>query len=186
MSGTRKRAAFLDRDGTIISEREYLADPEGVQLVSGAIEAMHALRDSGFELILVTNQSAIARGLYAESDFRAVQMRLEDTLAEAGVALTAVYFCPHHPDHTGSCECRKPKPGMYLQAAKEHQIDLGRSVYIGDRLKDVSAAASLGGLGILVLTGYGADEARRSPADVRVAKNLLEAAQIAGIWARSQ
>ena len=186
MSGTRKRAAFLDRDGTVIIERDYLADPDGVELVSGAVEALRALRDAGFDLIVVTNQSGIARGLYAESDFRAVQKRLDDILVDAGVPLTAVYFCPHHPDHTGPCDCRKPNPGMYLQAAEEHQIDLGRSVYIGDRLKDVSAAASFGGLGILVQTGYGAEEAQRRTGGVRVATGLLEAAQMARNWALEQ
>jgi len=167
-------------------EREYLADPAGVELVSGAIEALRTLRDSGFELIVVTNQSGIARGLYAESDFRAVQKRLDEILVKAGVPLTAVYFCPHHPDHTGPCECRKPKPGMYLQAAEEHEVDLGQSVYIGDRLKDVEAAAAFGGLGILVQTGYGAEEATRRTEDVRVAPGLQEAALIARNWALGQ
>jgi D-glycero-D-manno-heptose 1,7-bisphosphate phosphatase len=108
----------------------------------------------------VTNQSGIARGLYSEADFRSVQQRLADLLAAEGVYLDGVYFCPHHPDCDGACDCRKPGTALYLRAAREHGIDLTRSIFTGDRLKDIEPATSLGGRGILVLTGYGAEQAR--------------------------
>jgi D-glycero-D-manno-heptose 1,7-bisphosphate phosphatase len=183
VSGPRNRAAFLDRDGTIIVEKEYLADPAGIELVEGALRALRLLYDAGFALIIVTNQSGIARGLYSESDFRAVQHRLNTILEEQGVPIAGVYFCPHHPDYTGPCDCRKPLPGMFEQAANEHELDLSRSVYIGDRLKDVQPALLLGGLGILVRTGYGAEQAAARPPGVEIADDLLEAAQIAQNWA---
>jgi D-glycero-D-manno-heptose 1,7-bisphosphate phosphatase len=185
MSSNRKRAAFLDRDGTIIVEREYLADPAGVQLVDGALDALRELHGAGYELIVVTNQSGIARGLYSEAEFHAVQQRLEEILVAQGIHFAGVYYCPHHPDFTGPCDCRKPDPGMYLQASREHDIDLGRSVYIGDRIKDVAAAARFGGLGILVRTGYGADESAGRAATVSSVSGLLEAARLAASWTAS-
>ena len=182
MSSNGKRAAFLDRDGTIIVEREYLADPAGVQLVEGALDALKALLAAGYQLIVVTNQSGIARGLYSDADFQAVQQHLEAILAAHGIRFTGVYYCPHHPDFTGPCDCRKPDPGLYLRAAREHDIDLARSVYIGDRVKDVAAASRFGGRGILVRTGYGAEESAAKPPDVASAEDLLEAAGLAASW----
>ena len=129
--------------------------------------------------IIVTNQSGIARGILTERDFRAVQERLETVLAEHGVRFTGVYFCPHHPDFTGPCDCRKPGPALYEQAAREHGLDLARSVYIGDRVRDVEAALGFGGLGILVRTGYGASESDGRPAGVESAGDLQSAARVA-------
>ncbi len=148
-------AAFLDRDGTLIVERDYLSQPEGVELLPGAVAGLRALRQAGYALVLVTNQSGIARGLFGLDDFRAVQARLEELLAAEGVRLDGVYLCPHHPDFGPPCECRKPGPGLYRQAERELGLDLARSLFIGDRLSDVDAAAALGGTGILVRTGYG-------------------------------
>ena len=176
------RAAFLDRDGTIIEDKHYIANPDDVVLTEGAIEGLQALHAAGFKLVVVTNQSGIARGLYAESDFRAVQARLESLLHVAGVAFDAVYFCPHHPDFSGPCECRKPGPGMYRDAERNLGVDLAHSVYIGDRLKDVLPARQFGGLGILVRTGYGSAEAETSPPWVRHAADLGEAAVLAEKW----
>lgn len=171
-------AAFLDRDGTVIVERHYLSDPDQVELVPGAAAAMRALRDAGYALVIVTNQSGIARGLYTEAAFRAVQDRLESILAAEGVALDGVYHCPHHPDFSGPCECRKPGLGMYRRAARELGLDLARSVYVGDRIKDVVPARILGGIGVLVRTGYGADEAERVPAGIEIAADLAAAAGV--------
>jgi len=163
-------------------ERDYVSDPDRVELIEGSIEALQQLSDAGFELIIVTNQSGIARGILTEGDFRAVQERLQLVLAAHGVRFAGVYFCPHHPDFTGPCDCRKPAPALYEQAAREHGLDLGRSVYIGDRLRDVEAAARFGGLGILVRTGYGAGEAELRPAGVECADDLLSAARVAVAW----
>ena len=174
MADVSRPAAFLDRDGTVMVEREYLADPAGVELVPGAADALRRLRQAGYALVLVTNQSGIGRGLYTHADFTAVQARLEQELAAAGVTLDGVYFCPHAPD-TG-CACRKPGTALFLQAAAELGLDLGASVFIGDRLRDVEPAAGLGGRGILVRTGYGVDESASASAGVAVVADLAAAA----------
>lgn len=173
-----RAAVFLDRDGTIIVERHYLAVPEQVQLVPGAATALATLAAAGFVLIVVTNQSGIARGLYTEEAFQAVQQRLDELLLAEGVTLAAVYHCPHHPDFSGPCDCRKPGSGMFRRAQQELRVDLSRSVYVGDRGKDVVPALEFGGLGILVETGYGAEEAATVPEAVRVAKDLAAAAEM--------
>ena len=182
---SRHKAAFLDRDGTIIEEKHYIADPGQVVLAAGAVEGLKALRELGYKLIVVTNQSGIARGLYAESDFQAVQKRVGATLAAEGIVLDAVFYCPHHPDFTGPCDCRKPGPGMYRQAERNLAIDLAASVYIGDRLKDVLPAREFGGIGILVGTGYGQEEKRAAPAWVHFAEDLSGAAEVVKIPRRA-
>lgn len=151
-------AVFLDRDGTIVIERHYLSDPERAELVPGAARAMARLRDAGFALIVVTNQSGIARGLYGEEEFRAVQARIDELLEAQDVRVEGVYHCPHHPDLTGPCACRKPGLALFERAAAEHGLDLARSWFVGDRLKDVEPARALGGRGILVRTGYGREQ----------------------------
>ena len=170
------RAAFLDRDGTIVIERHYLADPDLVELVPGAALAMKLLGDAGFKLVIVTNQSGIARGLYSESDFEAVQRRLLDLLGAEGVRVDAVYHCPHHPELTGPCDCRKPGPGMYRWAARDLGVDVQASAYVGDRMKDVEPARVFGGMGILVRTGHGADEAELAPEGTLIVSDLRAAA----------
>jgi histidinol-phosphate phosphatase family protein len=171
-------AVFLDRDGTLVEERDYLDDPADVQLVPGAEDAVRRLREAGFRVVLVTNQSGIARGLYGEEDYRAVQARLEDLLRDAGTHLDATYYCPHHPDFTGPCSCRKPGAGMYRNAERELGIALDRSWYVGDKLTDVEPARMLGGRGILVLTGYGPESRRSVGEGVQVAASVAEAADL--------
>ena len=169
---------FIDRDGTLITERSYLADPDGVTLVPGAVSALHALRRAGFALVTVTNQSGIARGLYHEGDYHAVADRLAKVLAEAGVPPDDVQYCPHHPDVTGPCDCRKPGTGMYLRSAALLGLDPGASYYVGDKVTDVLPAVALGGRGILVRTGYGKDHEGALPPGVRVADDLRGAADL--------
>lgn len=173
-----RAAVFLDRDGTIIEEARYLSDPERVSLIPGAAGALAALRSAGYALVVVTNQSGIARGLYSEDDFRAVQARVEELLAEAGVRLDGVLHCPHHPDFTGPCECRKPGLGMYRQAEAALGLDLAASIYVGDRLRDVLPALATGGHGYLVRTGYGDAEAERVPPGIEVIDDLPALARI--------
>ncbi|MBI4541025.1 MAG: HAD family hydrolase [Gemmatimonadetes bacterium] len=175
---TARRGVFLDRDGTIIEEREYLADPERVSLVRGALEALRALREAGLALVVVTNQSGIARGYYREEDYRAVAARLDRILAAGGALPDGTYHCPHHPDFTGPCECRKPATGLFHRAAQELELDLAASFYVGDRVKDVIPALELGGTGILVRTGFGAEEAAVVPPAVEVADDLADAARL--------
>jgi D-glycero-D-manno-heptose 1,7-bisphosphate phosphatase len=175
MSG--RLAAFLDRDGTIIHERHYIADPDAVELLPGAADALRRLAMAGYALIVVTNQSGIARGLYAEADFHAVQARLEGLLAAAGVALDAVFYCPHHPEYTGACECRKPDLGMYRQAQAALGLDLERSLYIGDRLRDVQPGLALRGRPFLVRSGHRREGSEDVPTGVVVADDLADVAR---------
>ena len=170
-------AVFVDRDGTVIREKEYLSDPADVELLPGAAAGLRAFRDAGYPIVIVTNQSGIARGYYTEADYRAVEAEVERRLAELGVDVLAAYHCPHHPDFTGPCECRKPAPGLFRDAAGAHDLDLAGSIYIGDRLRDIEPGRVLGGTPVLVRTGYGESEAATAPADVRVVADLEAAAR---------
>lgn len=172
MSVAERPAVFLDRDGTLVVERHYLSDPADVELVPGAAAAIGALHDAGYAVVVVTNQSGIARGLYSAADFHAVQRRIEAILARDGVRLDGVYHCPHHPDFTGPCECRKPATGLYRRAARELGLDPRQSVFIGDRVKDVRPAEAFGASGILVRTGYGREHEDRTPEGVAVVDDL--------------
>lgn len=172
MSGGAARAVFVDRDGTVIREQDYLSDPREVELLPGAAESLRGFQDDGYAVVVVTNQSGIARGLFDEGAYRAVEAEVEARLATAGVRIRGSYHCPHHPDLTGPCECRKPGTGLFRQAARDHGLELSRCVYIGDRVRDVAPALELGGLGILVRTGYGAREAGDAPAGITIVDDL--------------
>jgi len=171
-----RRAVLVDRDGTIIHEREYLADPAGVELVPGAVRGLAAFHAAGFAVVIITNQSGIARGLLPEDAYAAVQREVVARLAREGVPVLGSYHCPHHPDFTGPCDCRKPATGLFERAAREHDLDLGASVFIGDRLRDVQPARAFGGIGALVRTGYGREEEARADGGVRTFDDVAEAA----------
>ena len=180
MSGNRapRRAVFLDRDGTIIHDKSYIARPGDVQLIPGAAQAIRQLNDAATPVIIVTNQSGIARGLLTVADYEAVRREMERQLAAAarGARIDASYYCPHHPDFDGPCECRKPGTLMYRQAAAEHALDLAASYYVGDRWRDVAPAVALGGHGILVPSpATPEDEIERSAREASVARSLTEA-----------
>lgn len=147
---TGRPAAFLDRDGTIIVDADFPNDPDAVTLIPGATAAMHRLADAGYALIAVTNQSGIARGLVTTAQYEAVRARLDALLAAEGVTLTGSYYCPHHPDFTGPCECRKPGTLLYRQAAERHGLDTKQSLFVGDRWRDVGPGLELGGTAVLV------------------------------------
>lgn len=171
-------AAFLDRDGTLIREADYLADPDGVALIPGVPEALRRLRELGYRLVVVTNQSGIARGLYSHDDYHRVAARLDRILAEHDVPVDLTLHCPHHPRFSGPCTCRKPGLGMYREAGRRLGLALDRSVYVGDKGSDVLPALALGGQGWLVRTGHGAEAeaAGRVPDGVRVADDLAAVA----------
>lgn len=154
-----RRAVFLDRDGTIIEDVVYLRDKDQVHLLPGAADAIKRLNETGFLAIVVTNQSGIARGLLSRHDYQMSERRVDELLAREGAKLDAHYFCPHLPELTGPCDCRKPGALLYRQAAEQFHIDLGRSWWVGDRMRDVLPADALGGRGILVLSGAGGSEA---------------------------
>ena len=157
-------AVFLDRDGTVVEEVDYLARPEQLRLIPGAASAIRALNEQGLAVVVVTNQSAIARGMLTEDGLDAIHQRLTDMLAAEGAHLDAIYYCPHLTEgdlapYDRPCDCRKPAPGMLLQAAKEHCIDLTVSTMIGDSLRDLDAGAAAGCKTlILVRTGHGVTE----------------------------
>jgi histidinol-phosphate phosphatase family protein len=143
-------AVFLDRDGTIIEDPGYVADPAAVRLLPRAALAIARLNHADLPAIVVTNQSGIARGLVDEAGYAATGRRLDELLAASGARLDGHYHCPHHPDFTGACECRKPGPLLYLRAAAEHGLDLARSWWVGDRLRDVLPAERFNGKGLLI------------------------------------
>ena len=181
-------AAFLDRDGTIIEELGYLGDPDQIRFIPGAIEALRALQRAGFRLVVITNQAGVARGLLTEADVHRVNERLRTLLAESGVRLDGIYYCPHHPEHGPpeyrlECSCRKPRPGMVERAARELHLDPARSVVIGDHSSDTALARSFPGMrGVLLLTGHGTEQwqkiqAGTLPAPDQAAADLAAAVQ---------
>lgn len=148
MSG--RPAAFLDRDGTIIRDASYIRDPNDVELLPDAAAAIRRLNDANVPVIVVTNQSGIARGLLSFDDYNAVRERIDTALANEGAEITATYMCPHHPDVDGECDCRKPGLMMYEMAIEVHGVDAARSLFVGDRMRDVIPAAAFGGLAIIL------------------------------------
>ena len=145
-----RAAVFLDRDGTVIRDAAYLARPERVEFLPGAVAAIKRLNDAGIPVVLVTNQSGIARGMITRDDYKLVHARLVALLAASGAHLDGAYMCPHHPDFGMACECRKPGTLLFRQAAAQRGLDLRRSTYIGDRWRDVEPGITLGGRGILI------------------------------------
>jgi histidinol-phosphate phosphatase family protein len=153
-----KRAVFLDKDGTLVVDVAYNVDPARLTLTPRAGEALRLLQDLGYELVVVSNQSGIARGLFSERALDAVRAKLDDLLGAYGVRLTESVYCPHHPDgsvgaYAVACRCRKPEPGLLRGAASRHDIDLHRSWMIGDILDDVEAGRRAGCATILVNAG---------------------------------
>lgn len=173
------KAVFLDRDGTIIEDAGYLHDPKQVRLIPGAAQAIKRLNADGFAVLVVTNQSGIARGLLSVEDYQATERRVDELLAAEGARLDAHYFCPHLPELSGPCECRKPGTLLYRQAAQQLGLDLPQSWWVGDRIRDVLPAKALRGKGILVLTDAGMSETAAATAGgFRQAADLAAAVQI--------
>lgn len=135
-------ALFLDRDGVLNIDHGYVYLPHDFEPVPGVFEALRIAAAHGYALIVITNQSGIGRGYFTQDDYAALERYIFQTFMAEGVQLTAIYYCPHHPD--SSCECRKPKPGMIQQAAREHDVDLNRSIMIGDKDVDREAAIAAG------------------------------------------
>lgn len=176
---TNRRFVLLDRDGTIIVERNYLSRPEDVVLLPGAAEGLRAMRALGLGLVLVTNQSGIGRGYFDEARLAEIHDRMNALLRHERVVLEGIYYCPHTPDL--GCSCRKPEPGLALRAAANHGFNLSESFAIGDKRCDVDLGRNVGATSILVKTGYGEAEAAHPGLHVdHICSNLSEAAAI--IW----
>jgi histidinol-phosphate phosphatase family protein len=190
-------ALIVDRDGTVIVDKDYLSDPEQVELIAGSAEALRKARQAGFRIVIVSNQSGIARGYHSRETVERVNRRLLDMLAAQQVEVDALYYCPHHyrkgvvPEYSIACDCRKPGPGMAEEAALRFGIDLRRSVVVGDSGVDFDLGRVIGGRSYLVRTGYGQKVERRLKDiealaddsvvdDLRAAVNRMVVEQCAG------
>jgi len=172
-------AVFIDRDGTIIEELEYLKEPERIRLIPYSADAIRSLNEREILAIIVSNQAGVARGYFSEETVKEMNERLEELLSKEGAYLDAIYYCPHHaefgpPEYRKDCNCRKPKPGMLLKAAKRFHLNLKGCYVIGDRADDIRLARNVGAKGILVLTGYG-QRAREEIKPDYMTKDLYQA-----------
>jgi D-glycero-D-manno-heptose 1,7-bisphosphate phosphatase len=158
-----KRFILIDRDGTLNEEKEYLSDPNDVELIVGAGDALKKLQDAGFGVVVITNQSGIARGYFNVAQLDRIHARLENILGEFGVRLDGIYYCPHAPDD--HCDCRKPLPGLIHQAVKAHAFLPHEAWMIGDKEVDVQVGRTVGARCILVRTGYGKNFQKDTKAD---------------------
>lgn len=145
-----RRAAFLDRDGTIIDDVHYIARPEDVHLRPGAAEAIATLNARGVVVVVITNQSGIGRGLFTVADYERVRDRVAELLTAHGACIDATYYCPHHPDSSGECGCRKPGTLLFDEAIADLDIDASASLFVGDRRRDVIPAQKYGGTAFLL------------------------------------
>lgn len=169
-------AVFLDRDGTLNVEKDYVYRYADWEWVPGAVDGMRKLIGLGFRLVVVSNQSGIARGYFGISDVQSLHGRVAHDLESMGIEIAGFYFCPHGP--TEGCDCRKPRPALILQAERALKIDLAHSYMVGDKLIDVQAAQAAGVQPILVGTGYGIKEKATLPWGVPFVADLFAAAQL--------
>ncbi len=175
----KRRYALLDRDGTVIAERHYLATPDGVELLPGAAEGLRRLAELGIGLAIVSNQSGLSRGYFDRATLDRIHARLRELLARAGVALDGIFVCPHTEEH--GCDCRKPRPGLVRQAAAELRFDPSEAFVLGDKACDVDLGRAVGATTFLVRTGYG----HQMPAEVcsraeYVVDDLRQAGEVIG------
>ncbi len=177
------RAIFLDRDGTLIEDQKYDFNPSNVHLLDGVAEGLRELKQAGYRLVVVTNQSGVARGLFDEARVREMHIRLADILAESGLTIDAFYYCPHHaegcvPDYSVECDCRKPKPGMILDAARDLQLELAESWMVGDICDDVEAGQRAGCKTVLIDGNGTAGLAKNGCRPTHVARDFHQAAKL--------
>jgi D-glycero-D-manno-heptose 1,7-bisphosphate phosphatase len=147
----RRKVCFVDRDGTLIADKHYLSNPEGVEILDGVVAGLRLLMEADFAIAVVTNQSGIGRGYYEEEDMHRVNDRIGSMLAQDGIRVDGWFFCPHHPDE--GCDCRKPRAGLANQAARALSLDISRPFVIGDSDADIGFARAIGAVGVRVLTG---------------------------------
>jgi len=184
MDDERKQAVFLDKDGTLIEDIPYNVDPQKIRLAPGAVAGLTALHEHGYQLIVVSNQSGVARGFFREEALREVEHSLRRQLASFGVPLAGFYYCPHHPEgsvvpYAVACRCRKPAPGLLRRAAADLGIVLGDSWMIGDILDDIEAGRRAGCQTVLIDNGNETEWRRgRQRRPHHVAGNLAEAARL--------
>jgi D-glycero-D-manno-heptose 1,7-bisphosphate phosphatase len=174
-----KRYVLLDRDGTVIVERNYLSDPDQVELIPGVVDGLRHLSRMGLGLLIVTNQSGIGRGYFDEARLAEIHERMWRMLADRGVALDGIYVCPHTPED--GCACRKPETGMITQAAAQHGFEPAEAFVVGDKASDIELGRRVGACTFLVRTGYGAQYERTDGTRPdHVVEDLLEATRVIG------
>lgn len=169
------RAVFVDRDGTMAKDVHYCSCPEDFELFPNTAKAIKLLNEHGFKVIIITNQSGIARGYFTEETLARIHEKMKMELAKEGARIDAIYYCPHHPDD--NCDCRKPKPKLAFQAVNSHQVDLKQSFMIGDLPMDIELGRTIGCRTILVGNTPSGPDSERASSDA-VASDLLEATQI--------
>ncbi len=184
----KNTAIFLDRDGTINDEVGYLDSADKLRIIPAAFEAVRLINASSMKAVVITNQAGVAKGLFTEEFVRKINGQIQSAFLAQGALINRFYFCPHHPTEGIApyrliCDCRKPEPGLLLQAAVDLNIDLARSYVIGDRLRDIETAHRAGAKGVLVMTGYGQDLMQKAGPDRAnelnqpdyIAQDILEA-----------
>lgn len=167
-----KKAIFLDRDGTINIEKNYLYRKEDFEFINNTVEALKMLKDKEYYLIVITNQSGIGRGYYTSDDVNNLHFYINQLLENHGVKIDAFYFCPHKADEY--CNCRKPNTSLFEQAAKSFNIDLTNSFVVGDKISDIEAAIKLGSKYGLVLTGHGVFESNKMENKKNIFRDLYD------------
>jgi len=177
-----KKCVFLDRDGNINIEKDYLHKIEDFEFIKGAKESIKIFNDLGYLVVVVTNQSGVARGYYDESSVEKLHNHLQREVEAIGGHIDGFYYCPHHPEkgigkYKVDCDCRKPEPGMFLQAKKDLDIDFSKSIMVGDKISDVKAGKNLGMRSILVKTGHGVEEVEKVDFDCEIFEDLEEFAR---------
>ena len=175
MAKARNKAVFLDRDGTISRDVPYCSRPEDFELLPRVAEAIKLLNEHDFKVVVVTNQSGVGRGRFTEDMLAKIHHTMVEELAKSGAVIDAIYYCPHHPDD--NCECRKPKPAMILQAARDLNIDLRQSYFVGDSDLDIGAGKRAGCLTMLIATTEKKSDTIAEHSPDAVSPNLYEAAK---------
>lgn len=178
-----QKAVFLDRDGTINIDRHYVYRKEDFEYIKGAINALQIFENAGFRLVIVTNQSGIARGYYTENDYLDLNKWMIQDLEKKGIHISGVYFCPHHPcgkilQYQVECGCRKPKTSLFWHAAHELHIDMNQSYAIGDKMRDLEICNESGTKGILLQQDETFRGLKKGMENICVCRNLLEAAKM--------
>ncbi|MCF7791052.1 MAG: D-glycero-beta-D-manno-heptose 1,7-bisphosphate 7-phosphatase [Victivallales bacterium] len=177
----KNKACFLDRDGVLIDEVNYLASPDKVSIIPHALKALSILKEYNYKIIVITNQSGVAKGYFTEKEITEIHAEIDRLLAQNNLSIDKYYYCPHHPEgkvegYNINCDCRKPKPKLILQASDEFNINLKQSFLIGDKVSDLSAADKAGCQAVLVKTGHGMEHIEQArQLGFKVADNIEEA-----------
>jgi len=170
------KALFLDRDGVVNKEKNYLYKINDFEFIDGVFETCRYFQDKGYLIIIITNQAGIARGKYSEKDFHILNDWMLEEFKKENIIISKVYYCPHHPDFTGDCNCRKPNPGMLINAQEDMNIDLEDSIFVGDKNTDIEAGISVNiQNNFLINTGHSIE---LNKFDVTILNNLNELTQL--------